>query len=72
MSKTDVNKYIDNDIRNIYNTTINNESLQTEYGLTKELIEKISKEKEEPQWLLDIRLKALDTFNKLLKYLLLA
>ena len=65
MSKTDVNKYIDNDIRNIYNTTINNESLQTEYGLTKELIEKISKEKEEPQWLLDIRLKALDTFNKL-------
>ena len=65
MPKTDVNKYIDNDIRNIYNTTINNTSLQTEYGLTKELIEKISKEKEEPEWLLDIRLRALDTFYKL-------
>ena len=65
MPKTDVNKYIDNDIRNIYNTTINNTSLQTEYGLTKELIEKISREKEEPEWLLDIRLRALDTFYKL-------
>jgi len=65
MPKTDVNKYIDEDTRNIYNTKVDNVSLQKEYGLTKELITKISKEKEEPDWVLDIRLKALDTFYEL-------
>lgn len=34
-------------------------------GLTPEVIKEISKAKEEPQWMLDFRLKALETFNKM-------
>ncbi|HLS09007.1 Fe-S cluster assembly protein SufB [Lentibacillus sp.] len=33
-------------------------------GLTREVVEEISRMKEEPQWMLDFRLKALDTFYK--------
>ena len=65
MKKTDVNKYIDNDTRNIYNDTANNTTLKKEFGLTKEIIENISKEKNEPDWVLDIRLKALEQFFKM-------
>ena len=65
MAKTDVNQYIDLDVQNIYDSKIEHDSIQKEYGLTKELIEKISKEKNEPDWVLSIRLKALDTFFQL-------
>lgn len=65
MAKTDVLQYVDNETRNIYDTKTLNKSLKKEYGLTREIIEKISKEKEEPEWVLNIRLKALDTFFKL-------
>lgn len=34
-------------------------------GLSKEIVEEISRQKNEPQWVLDIRLKALETYNKL-------
>ena len=63
--KTDVNKFKDNNLQNIYDTKTINKTLKKEYGLTKEIIEKISKEKEEPEWILDIRLKALDMYYKL-------
>ena len=33
-------------------------------GLTREIVESISKRKNEPQWMLDFRLKALNVFNK--------
>ena len=65
MAKTDIDNYIDNDTRNIYNSVALNESIEKKYGLTKEIIEEISKDKNEPEWVLDIRLKALDTFFKL-------
>lgn len=65
MAKTDVTKYVDEKTRNIYDLKANNQTLQKEYGLTRELIEKLSKEKEEPEWVLKIRLKALDTFYEL-------
>ena len=65
MAKTDVNQYIDLDVQNIYDSKIEHDSIQKEYGLTKELIEKISKEKNEPDWVLSIRLKALDKFFQL-------
>ena len=45
MTKTDINKYVDNDTRNIYNTVSHNKSLKKEFGLTKEIIELISKKK---------------------------
>ena len=63
--KTDVNKYKDDTMQNVYNTKTKDKSIKKEYGITKEIIEKISKEKDEPDWILDIRLKALDMFFKL-------
>jgi Fe-S cluster assembly protein SufB len=50
------------DDENIYNLKTTNTTIKKEYGLTKEIIEAISKEKDEPSWVLDIRLKALDLF----------
>ena len=63
--KTDISKYEDKETRNIYDEKVNNVSLQVEYGLNEELIRKISKDKEEPDWVLDIRLKALKLFYEL-------
>ena len=63
--KTDISKYEDKETRNIYDEKVNNVSLQVEYGLNEELIRKISKDKEEPEWVLDIRLKALKLFYEL-------
>ncbi|MFB1051178.1 Fe-S cluster assembly protein SufB [Paraliobacillus sp. JSM ZJ581] len=37
---------------------------RTEKGLTKKVVEEISRMKEEPQWMLDYRLKALEQFYK--------
>ena len=34
-------------------------------GLTKEIIKEISKQKNDPEWMAEFRLKALDTYNKL-------
>ena len=65
MAKTDVTQYIDKDVQNVYNLKAKTTTLQKEYGLTKELIEKLSKDKNEPDWVLDIRLKALHTFFEL-------
>lgn len=63
--KTDVTKYQDEKTRNIYNERVEDTSLHKEYGLTKEIIENISKEKNEPKWVLELRLKALDAYYKL-------
>ena len=38
---------------------------KTEKGLTKEIVETISKRKEEPQWMLDFRLNALKEFYRM-------
>lgn len=53
------------ELNNIYNIRINNKSLKKEYGLTEEIIKNISKEKNEPQWVLDFRLKALKAYYEL-------
>ena len=34
-------------------------------GLSREIVEEISKRKNEPKWMLEIRLKALETYEKL-------
>ena len=65
MAKTDVTKYMDANTRNIYNLKANTPNLQKEFGLTEELIRKLSSEKEEPDWVLEIRLKALKLFFEL-------
>ena len=53
------------ELNNIYNIRINNKSLKKEYGLTEEIIKNISKEKKEPRWVLDFRLKALKAYYEL-------
>ena len=53
------------ELNNIYNIRIKNKSLKKEYGLTEEIIKNISKEKNEPQWVLDFRLKALKAYYEL-------
>lgn len=63
--KTDINQFVDYETRNIYNTSTSNVSIKKKFGLTKSIIESISLEKNEPKWVLDIRLKALDTYYKL-------
>lgn len=40
-------------------------SFKADKGLTKETIETISKEKNEPQWMRDFRLKSLEVYNKI-------
>ena len=65
MTKTNVDNYLDNETRNIYNTKSNNQILDIKYGLTEDIIRQISKEKNEPDWVLDIRLKALKLFYEL-------
>ncbi len=52
-------------LENIYNTQVNNVSLKKEYGLTEDIIRNISKEKDEPKWILDLRLKALKLYYEL-------
>ena len=40
-------------------------SFKMKKGLTKEIVTEISKQKKEPKWILDIRLKALEIYNRL-------
>lgn len=52
--------------RNIYD--VKNEDIyefKMQKGLSREIVEEISRQKEEPDWMLEIRLKALETYNKL-------
>ncbi|MCI9063337.1 MAG: Fe-S cluster assembly protein SufB [Clostridia bacterium] len=57
---------IDEINRNIYDfKNEDNYDFKIQKGITKEIIEEISKQKEEPSWMLEIRLKALETYNKL-------
>ena len=63
--KTNIDSYKDEKIRNIYNIQTKNESLKKEYGLTEEIVKNISKSKDEPGWVLELRLKALKLFYEL-------
>ena len=60
--KTNIKKYLNEE--NIYNIKTKDDN-KKEYGLNEEVIKKISKEKNEPSWVLDIRLKALKFYNEL-------
>ena len=62
MSKTQVNEVN----RNLYDIKDkDNYEFKIKKGLSKEIVEEISKKKNEPEWMLQIRLKALETYNKL-------
>lgn len=57
---------IDEINRNVYDIKNKDEyDFKIQKGLTKKIIEEISKQKNEPEWMKKIRLKALDTYNSL-------
>ena len=58
--------YVEDVERGIYD--VKNEDrfdFKADKGLTKEIVETISKEKNEPDWMKEFRLKALDVYNKI-------
>ena len=61
--KTNIDKIVDN-TNNIYEIRTNDNSISKEIGLNEEIVRNISKEKNEPDWVLDIRLKALKLFDE--------
>ena len=42
-----------------------NDAYRMEDGLTPEIIEKLSKEKGDPEWMREFRLKSLETYNEM-------
>ena len=50
---------------NIYNKKAKDSFIKKEIGLTEEIVRNISREKQEPDWVLEIRLKALEYYEKL-------
>ena len=50
---------------NVYEIKTKDNYVNKEIGLTRDVVMRISKDKNEPDWVLDIRLKALDLYNKL-------
>ena len=52
--------------RNIYDIkNEDNYDFKIKKGLTKEIVDEISKQKNEPEWMREFRLKAIDVYNKL-------
>ena len=56
---------IDDINENIYNVRTEDNYLKKEIGISEDVIRMISKEKNEPDWILDIRLKALKLYDEL-------
>jgi len=63
--KTNIENYEDKNIKNVYNLKTKDTFISKEIGLNEDVIRNISKEKNEPEWVLNIRLKALKIFNEL-------
>ena len=62
MAKTNIED-IDRNIYDIKNK--DNYEFKMQKGLNKEIVEEISKKKNEPEWMRNIRLKALEIYNQL-------
>ena len=62
-NKTDLSQFEEqkNKIENIYNIKNSDNSEYKAFGLTEEVIRDISARKEEPEWMLDIRLTNMGT-----------
>ncbi len=58
--------YVENIDRSIYDIANENvDSFKVEAGLTKDIVEQISREKNDPEWMHDFRLKSLDIYNEM-------
>ena len=62
MSKTKIEEF-DDSIYNIKNE--DNYDFKMQKGITKEIVEEISKQKNDPEWMREFRLKALEVYNSL-------
>ena len=61
MSKTHIEEFN----RNIYDIKNKDESVYKTLGITQDIIKDISGKKQEPKWMLELRLKALEVYNEL-------
>ena len=58
--------YVEDVDRTLYDISdATDPSLRLDAGLTPDLVREISAKKDEPSWMLDLRLKALDTYQRL-------
>ena len=58
--------YLEEVDRNIYDFKNKDDyDYKIKKGLTKEIVEEISRQKNDPDWMREIRLKALDVYNSL-------
>ncbi len=65
-SKDDINAYLEGTDRSMYD--FRNEETdfyKVQSGLTREIIDQISEEKNDPEWMHEFRLKSLDLYNKM-------
>ena len=66
MSETKKKTQVEDISRNIYDIKNKDEySFKSKKGITKEIVEEISKQKDDPTWMREFRLKALEIYNKL-------
>ena len=64
--ETNIKKFIDDSANNnIYEIKTEDNSISKEIGWSEEIVRRISAEKNEPDWVLDIRLKALRLYDEL-------
>lgn len=58
--------YVDDIDRSLYDfRNEDKDAYRIQEGLTREIVEKISREKHDPEWMLEFRLKSLEIYNKL-------
>ena len=63
--KTNVDEKLSNELENVYNIKSSVKAIKKVYGLSEETVRSISKEKNEPSWIEEIRTKALKLFYEL-------
>ena len=62
--------YVEDIDRSLYDfRNEDKDAYRIEEGLTKEIVEQISREKHDPEWMREFRLKSLDVYNKRSVYL---
>ena len=58
--------YVEDVDRSLYDfRNVDEDVYKVAEGLTPEIVKQISKEKNDPEWMLELRLKSLDIYNKM-------
>ena len=65
-SKDDINAYLEGTDRSLYDFKDDEKDFyKVKEGLTPEIVDQISKEKHDPEWMHEFRLKSLDLYNRM-------